>query len=91
MVSTVDTNKPPIMVAAIPANMASPNNGSIPRIVVPEAMVTGNDTCLGSLDHGRHSPLSILQLKSDFIDQHNGILDIHTNQSQQTEDGKEVQ
>ena len=29
------------MVAAIPANIASPNNGNIPKIVVPEAIVTG--------------------------------------------------
>ena len=29
------------MVAAIPANIASPNKGSIPKIVVPDAMVTG--------------------------------------------------
>ena len=30
-----------MMVAAIPPNMASNSNGSIPRIVVPEAMATG--------------------------------------------------
>ena len=41
MVRMVDTNKPPIMVAAIPANIASPNKGSIPKIVVPDAIVTG--------------------------------------------------
>ena len=41
MVRMVETNKPPMIVAAIPANIASPSNGSIPRIVVPEAIVTG--------------------------------------------------
>ena len=31
----------PMMVAAMPPNMASNNNGNIPRIVVPDAMATG--------------------------------------------------
>lgn len=30
-----------MIVAAIPPNMASNSNGSIPRIVVPDAMATG--------------------------------------------------
>ena len=30
-----------MIVAAIPPNMASNNNGSIPRMVVPDAMATG--------------------------------------------------
>ena len=34
MVRIVETNRPPIIVAAIPANMASPSNGNIPKIVV---------------------------------------------------------
>ena len=41
MVRMVETNRPPMIVAAIPANMASPNNGNIPKIVVPDAIVTG--------------------------------------------------
>ena len=41
MVNSVDTNNPPIIVAAIPANIASPNRGSIPKMVVPDAIVTG--------------------------------------------------
>ena len=35
------TSNPPIMVAAIPPNMASNNSGNIPRMVVPDAMATG--------------------------------------------------
>ena len=35
------TSRPPMMVAAIPPNIASNSNGNIPRIVVPDAMATG--------------------------------------------------
>ena len=37
----VETNNPPITVEASPANMESASNGVIPRMVVPDAIVTG--------------------------------------------------
>lgn len=40
-VRNVATNRPPIIVAAIPPNIASGRRGNMPRMVVPEAMATG--------------------------------------------------
>ena len=78
MVRMVETNRPPMIVAAIPANMASPNNGNIPKIVVPDAIVTGTIRVLvasiTALTGAR--PLS-----TDLVHQHDRILDIHTDQT----------
>ena len=40
-VSSVATSRPPMIVAAMAPNIESNNRGSIPRIVVPEAIATG--------------------------------------------------
>ena len=80
------------MVAAIPANMASPNNGKHTQNRRSGSHRHRNDTCLGSLDHGSApAPCPSFNCKSDFVHQHDRILDIHTDQSQQTEHGKEVE
>ena len=41
MVRMVETKSPPMIVAAIPANIASANSVNIPKMVVPEAIVAG--------------------------------------------------
>ena len=40
-VSSEATSSPPMIVAAMPPNIESNSSGSIPRIVVPEAIMTG--------------------------------------------------
>ena len=79
-----------MMVAAMPPNMASNNNGNIPRIVVPDAMATGTIRVVVALITASRG-FSGSGFRINLVHQHDGILDIHSNQPQQAEDGEEVE
>ena len=80
-----------MMVAAMPPNMASNNNGNIPRIVVPDAIATGTIRVVVALITASRGAFPAAVSRINLVHQHDGILDIHSNQPQQAEDGEEVE
>ena len=80
-----------MIVAAIPPNMASNSNGSIPRMVVPDAMATGTMRVVVALITASRGAFSGGRFRINLVYEDNGVLDVHSNQSQQSQNGEKVE
>ncbi len=80
-----------MIVAAIAPNIESNSSGSMPRIVVPEAIATGTIRLRVARDQRIVRPFALGPQDADLLDKHHGVLDIHANKSQQSQQRKEVE
>ena len=80
-----------MMVIAMATKKASNSSGIMPSAVVEGRHRDRPQAADAGIDDGRHQVLALAALQVDLVDQHDGVLDQHAHQAEETEQRHEAE